>query len=128
MVVIVRLWHRCSVNHLPSSSPQYQNNKATSFFNISKAFPIEKVLALYDTLHEADITKFFSIANEYVDSHKKETNLKRIRLRRDYLKNNLLKKQKYLFVIYRCTNNNITILTKRKQIYCLDYLKRLVVI
>ena len=58
---------------------QYQNYKATSFFNISQAFPIEKVLALYDTLHEADITKFFSIADEYIDAHKKETNLKRIR-------------------------------------------------
>ena len=58
---------------------QYQNYKATSFFNISKAFPIEKVLALYDTLHEADITKFFSVADEYIDAHKKETNLKRIR-------------------------------------------------
>lgn len=58
---------------------QYQNYKATSFFNINKAFPIEKVLALYDTLHEADITKFFSVADEYIDAHKKETNLKRIR-------------------------------------------------
>ena len=58
---------------------QYQNYKATSFFNISKAFPIEKVLALYDTLHEADITKFFSVADEYIYAHKKETNLKRIR-------------------------------------------------
>lgn len=58
---------------------QYQNYKATSFFNISKAFPIENVLALYDTLHEADITKFFSVADEYIAAHKKETNLKRIR-------------------------------------------------
>lgn len=58
---------------------QYQNCRATSFFNISKAFPIEKVLALYDTLHEADITKFFAVADEYVKAHKKETNLKRIR-------------------------------------------------
>lgn len=58
---------------------QYQNYKAISFFNISKSFPIEKVLALYDTLHEADITKFFSVADEYIDAHKKETNLKRIR-------------------------------------------------
>ena len=56
---------------------QYQNYKATSFFNISKAFPIENVLALYDTLHEADITKFFSVADEYIAAHKNETNLKR---------------------------------------------------
>lgn len=58
---------------------QYQNYKATSFFNINKAFPIEKVLSLYDTLHEADISKFFAVADGYIGSHKKETNLKRIR-------------------------------------------------
>ena len=58
---------------------QYQNYKGTSFFNVSKAFPIEKVLALYDTLHEADITKFFSVADEYIATNRKETNLKRIR-------------------------------------------------
>ncbi len=58
---------------------QYQNYKATSFFNLNKAFPIEKVLSLYGTLHEADITKFFAVADGYVSSHKKETNLKRIR-------------------------------------------------
>ncbi len=59
---------------------QYQNNKAISFFNLNKAFPIKKVLALYDTLHEADITKFYSIADEYISANKKQTNLKRIRI------------------------------------------------
>lgn len=58
---------------------QYQNYKATSFFNINKAFPVEKVLSLYETLHEADITKFFSVADEYISVHKTETNLKIIR-------------------------------------------------
>lgn len=59
---------------------QYQNYKATSFFNINKAFHIERVLALYDTLHEADITKFFSVADAYLEALKKETKLKRIRI------------------------------------------------
>ena len=36
------------------------------------------VLAQYDTFHEADITKFIAIADEYIDAHKKEINLKRI--------------------------------------------------
>lgn len=57
----------------------YQNYKATSFFNINQAFPIEKVLALYNTLHEADITKFIAVADECINSQNKETNLKRIR-------------------------------------------------
>lgn len=57
----------------------YQNIKVASFYNISKKLPIEKVLDLYDTLHEADITKFFTIADEYVCANSKETNLKRIR-------------------------------------------------
>ena len=34
---------------------------------------------MYDTLHEADITKFFAVADEYIASHRDETNLKRIR-------------------------------------------------
>lgn len=58
---------------------QYQNYKARSFYSINKAFPIEKVLTLYDTLHEADITKFFIVIDEYIETHKKETNLKKIR-------------------------------------------------
>lgn len=58
---------------------QYQNYKNISFFNINKSFPIERVLALYGTLHEADITKFFDVANDYIANSHKETNLKRIR-------------------------------------------------
>ena len=58
---------------------QYQNATATSFYNISKAIPIEKVLDLYDTLHEADISKFFTIVDEYISKNEKETNLKIIR-------------------------------------------------
>lgn len=59
---------------------QYQNYKAMTFFNINKAFSIERVLALYDVLHEADITKFFAIIDEYIDTNRNETNLKRIRI------------------------------------------------
>ena len=58
---------------------QYQNYKTVSFFDINKAFPIERVLQLYDTLHEADITKFFDVANDYIEKSRKDTNLKRIR-------------------------------------------------
>ena len=59
---------------------QYQNYKSMSFFNINKILNIEKVLSLYDTLHEADITKFFEIADEYINNSKKEINLRRIRI------------------------------------------------
>lgn len=59
---------------------QYQNDKATSFYNINQTLPIEKVLNLYETLHEADISKFFAIADECINANKRETNLKRIRL------------------------------------------------
>lgn len=58
---------------------QYQNYKATSFYNINKKFSIEIVLSLYDTLHEADTSKFLMIADEYISAHKTETSLKRIR-------------------------------------------------
>lgn len=58
---------------------RYQNRKDVSFYYINKAFPIEKVLLLYDTLHEADETRFFETADAYLDGYKAETNLKRIR-------------------------------------------------
>ncbi len=62
------------------SLAQYQNYKVKSFFNINKEFPIERVLSLYSTLHEADITKFFDVADEHIYTNKTETNLKRIRI------------------------------------------------
>ena len=58
---------------------QYQNFRNISFFDINRDFPIEKVLSLYNTLHEADITKFYDIADEFIYNNKRETNLKRIR-------------------------------------------------
>lgn len=61
---------------------QYQYNRGASFLTIDKALPIYKVLDMYDVLHEADIYKFFDIADSYLRQTKKETNLKRIRLAR----------------------------------------------
>ncbi len=58
---------------------QYQNYRNISFFDINRNFPVEKVLSLYNTLHEADITKFYDIADEYINNKQRETNLKRIR-------------------------------------------------
>lgn len=59
---------------------QYQNYKVTSFYNISNKLTIEEVLLLYNPLHEADITKFFMVADEYVNVLTEDTNLKKIRL------------------------------------------------
>lgn len=61
------------------SLAQYQNYKSISFYNINKTLPIEKVIYLYDTLHEADISKFYEVADEYFNNFNKETNLKKIR-------------------------------------------------
>lgn len=52
--------------------------KGYSFYKINKYLPIEEVLNLYSTLHEADITKFFDIANTYFDN-KEISNLKIVR-------------------------------------------------
>lgn len=61
------------------SLTKYQNLKGLSFYKINKLFPIEEVIVLYDTLHEADITKFYNIADSYILNNKKETNLKNLR-------------------------------------------------
>lgn len=58
---------------------QYQNYKNISFYELNKLFPIEKVLSLYDILHEADITKFFSIVDEHIENSQKNTKLKQYR-------------------------------------------------
>lgn len=56
----------------------YQQAKGYSFYKINKYLPIEEVLNLYSTLHEADITKFFDITNTYFDN-KEISNLKIVR-------------------------------------------------
>jgi len=58
---------------------QYQQKKGISFYNINKHLDIKVVLNLYHTLHEADITKFYDVADTYVKQTKQETNLKTIR-------------------------------------------------
>lgn len=61
---------------------QYQYHSGKTFFDINKALPIETVLKMYNVLHEADITKFFDIADERIGNMKSQTKLKRIRLAR----------------------------------------------
>ena len=59
---------------------QYQNYRAISFYNINKIMTIENILMMYDSLHEADITKFFDILDEINLQNRNMTNLKKIRL------------------------------------------------
>lgn len=61
---------------------QYQYRSGYSYLTIDKALPISKVLDMYDVLHEADINKFFDIADSYLKKFPNITNLKRIRLAR----------------------------------------------
>lgn len=57
---------------------QLQHNKGYSFYKINNSLSIEEVLRLYPTLHEADVSKFYDVANSYF---KKPViaNLKKIR-------------------------------------------------
>ncbi len=57
---------------------QFQYQKGYSFYKINNSLPIEEVLRLYPTLHEADVTKFFDVANTYFKKSE-ITNLQRIR-------------------------------------------------
>lgn len=58
---------------------QYQWSKGISFSKIAMKMSIKRVLELYSTLHEADITKFYETADEYVNKPIDKTNLKLIR-------------------------------------------------
>lgn len=57
----------------------YQWYSSRRFSDIFKALPFEDLQKMYYTLHEADITKFASIADERVRTVFADTNLKRIR-------------------------------------------------
>lgn len=70
---------------------QYQHKKGYSFYKINNNLPIEKVLDLYHTLHEADITKFFDVADTYFKKQE-ITNLKKIRQANGLSQNELAQK------------------------------------
>lgn len=57
---------------------QFQHKNGYSFYKINNNLSIEKVLELYFTLHEADVTKFYDVANTYF-CKQEITNLKKIR-------------------------------------------------
>ena len=71
---------------------QFQYESGYSFYRINKDMPIEIVLDLYPTLHEADITKFFDVANSFMNKAKRETKLKQIRLARQLSQSELSKR------------------------------------
>lgn len=71
---------------------QFQYYFGYSFYRINKHLPIERVLDLYPTLHEADVTKFFDVAMTYFKRPSEITNLKKIRLARGLSQSQLAKR------------------------------------
>ncbi|MDR1299504.1 MAG: helix-turn-helix transcriptional regulator [Oscillospiraceae bacterium] len=57
----------------------YQWRSAKSFSTILRALPWEEIVSLYHPLHEADITKFYAVAEERYKQANPQTNLKRLR-------------------------------------------------
>jgi len=70
----------------------FQYYSGYSFYKINECLPIEKVIELYPTLHEADITKFFEIAKTYFLNNEDITNLKKIRTSRGLSQSQLAEK------------------------------------
>lgn len=58
---------------------QFQYYTGYSFYKINKYLSIERVLDMYPTLHEADVTKFYDVAMTYFKNQPEVTNLQRIR-------------------------------------------------
>ena len=58
---------------------QYQWYTARSFSNILRFLPFSDILNMYPTLHEADITKFYAVADEIYARLHPQTNLKSAR-------------------------------------------------
>jgi len=57
----------------------YQWYTARSFSSILRFMPFSDILNMYYTLHDADISKFYEIADEIYRNVRPQTNLKRIR-------------------------------------------------
>lgn len=66
---------------------QWHSNK--SFAKITKAVPIEELIAMYPTLHEADISKFVTIMDERLTGYYIDTNLKTMRMISGYSQSQL---------------------------------------
>lgn len=58
----------------------YQWFTGKNFEKIHNAVSMNEILGMYQTLHEADITKFVDIMNEKLKTFYTETNLKRLRV------------------------------------------------
>ena len=69
---------------------QLQYQKGYSFYKINNSLPIEEVLNLYPTIHEADVTKFFDVAQTYFKKQE-ITNLKKARQARGLSQSELAK-------------------------------------
>jgi DNA-binding XRE family transcriptional regulator len=59
---------------------QYQRYCARSFATILRSFPFTSIVASYYPLHEADITKFYDVAEQRHIAANPHTNLKRLRV------------------------------------------------
>lgn len=57
----------------------YQWRSAKSFASILRSFPFEEIVSRYYPLHEADISKFYTIADSIISEANPQTNLKRLR-------------------------------------------------
>ena len=57
----------------------YQWYSVMSFSAILRFLPFADIMQMYPTLHEADITKFYMVAEEIRDRELLQTNLKRVR-------------------------------------------------
>jgi DNA-binding XRE family transcriptional regulator len=57
----------------------YQWHSAKSFAAILRAFPFSEIVSSYHPLHEADISKFYSVADSVYARQNPQTNLKRLR-------------------------------------------------
>ena len=58
---------------------KYQWHCARSFPAILRAFPFSEITSKYHPLHEADISKFYSVADNIISEANPQTNLKKLR-------------------------------------------------
>jgi len=68
---------------------RYQWHSARSFSAILRAFPFSEITNRYYPLHEADISKFYSVADKVIADANPQSNLKRLREAAGYTQKSL---------------------------------------
>ena len=91
-IAAVDRFFRSSQYWIGWATAYYQWYSAKTYKEIFSALPYSSLLAVYPTLHEADISKFVDVCDSVIERQHKETHLKTVRKARGMTQAELARK------------------------------------